>query len=109
MHASPEVHIVDNRVFLLGLDELYRKAMKRIESVELLACAAEARTSLSPVVGDPRVSAGSAAPPAAASAPRPPNRMKLRRLSRCEAGGVVAGSVRGVVSVMARRSRRGCR
>ena len=41
MHASPEVHIVDNRVFLLGLDELYRSAMKRIESVELLACARE--------------------------------------------------------------------
>ena len=32
-------HIVDNRVFLLGLDELYRTAMKRHESNELLLCA----------------------------------------------------------------------
>lgn len=32
-------HIVDNRVFLLGLDELYRRRMKRHESTELLACA----------------------------------------------------------------------
>jgi hypothetical protein len=31
--------VVDNRVFLLGLNELYRKRMKRHESTELLACA----------------------------------------------------------------------
>src|SRR6267154_4144391 len=34
MHA-----IVDNRVFLLGLDELYREAMKEHEVRELLRCA----------------------------------------------------------------------
>lgn len=32
-------HIVDNRTFLLGLDELYRHAMKGHERGELLACA----------------------------------------------------------------------
>jgi len=32
-------HIVDNRVFLLGLDALYRERMKRHESTKLLACA----------------------------------------------------------------------
>ncbi len=31
--------IVDNRVFLLGLDQLYREAMKEHERVELLGCA----------------------------------------------------------------------
>lgn len=31
--------IVDDRVFLLGLDDLYRRAMMRHESTELLACA----------------------------------------------------------------------
>jgi hypothetical protein len=31
--------IVDNRVFLLGLDAMYRERMKRHESTELLACA----------------------------------------------------------------------
>lgn len=31
--------IVDNRVFLLGLDQLYRERMKRHESTELLTCA----------------------------------------------------------------------
>lgn len=31
--------VVDNRVFLLGLDDLYRERMKRHESTELLACA----------------------------------------------------------------------
>jgi hypothetical protein len=34
-----ETKIVDNRVLLLGLDELYREAMKRCESGELLRCA----------------------------------------------------------------------
>lgn len=33
------VHEVDNRIFLLGLDELYRAAMKRHERGELLDCA----------------------------------------------------------------------
>jgi len=32
-------YVVDNRVFLLGLDKLYRDAMKRHERGELLACA----------------------------------------------------------------------
>ena len=32
-------HIVDDRIFLLGLDDLYRERMKRHESTELLACA----------------------------------------------------------------------
>lgn len=34
-----EWHVVDNRVFLLGLDNLYRDAMKRHERAELLVCA----------------------------------------------------------------------
>jgi hypothetical protein len=34
-----ERHIVDNRVFLLGLDNLYRESMKQHERVELLRCA----------------------------------------------------------------------
>jgi len=37
-HPTVE-HIVDNRVFLLGLDQLYRTRMKRHESTELLTCA----------------------------------------------------------------------
>ena len=32
-------HVVDNRVFLFGLDELYREAMKGNEAGELLPCA----------------------------------------------------------------------
>lgn len=35
----PNERVVDNRVFMLGLDELYRKAMKRHERGELLPCA----------------------------------------------------------------------
>ena len=38
-HHPTVEHIVDNRVFLLGLDQLYRTRMKRHESTELLACA----------------------------------------------------------------------
>jgi hypothetical protein len=34
-----ESHVVDNRVFLLGLDKLYRNAMKENERGELLTCA----------------------------------------------------------------------
>ena len=37
---------MDNRVFLLGLDELYRNAMKRHERTELLSCAREVATTL---------------------------------------------------------------
>ncbi len=44
MHPTVD-HIVDNRVFLLGLDELYRTAIKPHERGELLECArAVART-----------------------------------------------------------------
>lgn len=39
-------HIVDDRVFLLGLDQLYRKRMKRHESAELLLCARAVATKL---------------------------------------------------------------
>ncbi|PYO86754.1 MAG: hypothetical protein DMD58_16020, partial [Gemmatimonadetes bacterium] len=41
-----ERHVVDNRVFLLGLDALYRGAMKRNEGFELLRCAREVAWSL---------------------------------------------------------------
>src|SRR5262245_30703346 len=36
---STVIRIVDNRIFLLGLDKLYREAMKRHERGELLRCA----------------------------------------------------------------------
>lgn len=39
--------IVNNRVFLLGLDELYREAMKRHERDELLGCARHVASMLS--------------------------------------------------------------
>jgi len=38
--------VVDNRVMLLGLDELYRTAMKGHERTELLACAQRVSTAL---------------------------------------------------------------
>jgi len=38
--------VVDNRVFLLGLDDLYRSAMKRNEGLELLRCAREVAWTL---------------------------------------------------------------
>jgi hypothetical protein len=38
--------VVDNRVFLLGLDDLYRTAMKRNEGLELLRCAREVALTL---------------------------------------------------------------
>jgi hypothetical protein len=41
-----ERRVVDNRVFLLGLDELYRGAMKRHEQKELLLCAREIAAKL---------------------------------------------------------------
>jgi hypothetical protein len=41
-----ERRVVNNRVFLLGLDELYREAMKRHEAGELLSCAREAANAL---------------------------------------------------------------
>lgn len=48
----PEQRMVTNRVFLLGLDELYRQAMKRHESAELLQCAEEVASVLSLVPGN---------------------------------------------------------
>ncbi len=48
----PEQRIVTNRVFVLGLDELYRQAMKRHESAELLQCAEEVASVLSIVPGN---------------------------------------------------------
>jgi hypothetical protein len=44
--TPPDVHVVDNRVFLLGLDELYRRTMKHVERLELLACAREVALTL---------------------------------------------------------------
>jgi hypothetical protein len=49
---KPDRHIVNNRVFLLGLDELYREAMKRHERDELLRCARETASSLSVAAAD---------------------------------------------------------
>ena len=39
-------HVVDNRIFLLGLDKLYRDAMKRHERAELLICARRVAAAL---------------------------------------------------------------
>jgi hypothetical protein len=45
--VTPQVErIVDNRVFLLGLDKLYRDAMKTHERTELLACARRVTSAL---------------------------------------------------------------
>jgi hypothetical protein len=46
MRMKTERRVVTNRVFLLGLDELYRGAMKRHESDELLRCARETAGAL---------------------------------------------------------------
>lgn len=45
-HETRERRVVDNRVFLLGLDDLYRNTMKRNEGLELLGCAREVAWSL---------------------------------------------------------------
>ena len=56
MRAAPTVTlVVDNRVFLLGLDDLYRTAMKRNESLELLRCAREVAWTLHVKPADVRV------------------------------------------------------
>jgi hypothetical protein len=39
LSPNTPVRLIDNRVFLLGLDELYRNAMKMLESERLLPCA----------------------------------------------------------------------
>lgn len=41
-----EQHVVDDRVFLLGLDQLYREAMKRHERDDLLVCARRVAAAL---------------------------------------------------------------
>jgi hypothetical protein len=43
---SAETHIVDNRVFLLGLDNHYRELMKDHEREELLLCARRVAAAL---------------------------------------------------------------
>ena len=43
---SSERRVIDNRVFLLGLDELYREAMKLVERGELLMCARRVASAL---------------------------------------------------------------
>jgi hypothetical protein len=47
-----ERRVVNNRVFLLGLDELYREAMKRHEREELLRCARDTAGALSVAPAD---------------------------------------------------------
>lgn len=47
-----EIREVDNRVFLVGLDELYRTAIKRHERGELLKCAEQIAVDLSLVPAD---------------------------------------------------------
>ncbi|MCI0737812.1 MAG: hypothetical protein L0Y72_02120 [Gemmataceae bacterium] len=47
MNMKTDRRIVDNRVFLLGLDELYRESMKRHERDELLRCARDTSSALS--------------------------------------------------------------
>jgi hypothetical protein len=45
--GGPVVRLeVDNRTFLLGLDELYRSAMKAREGTELLGCAEQVVNAL---------------------------------------------------------------
>jgi hypothetical protein len=47
-----ERHVVDDRVFLLGLDKLYRDAMKRHERGELLECARRVAETIHAVPAD---------------------------------------------------------
>lgn len=44
--------VVDNRTFLLGLDELYRESIKEHERTELLACAREVAAAVSAAPAD---------------------------------------------------------
>ena len=46
MRIFGERRVVDNRVFLLGLDHLYRRAMKQYEREELLTCARRVAATL---------------------------------------------------------------
>lgn len=45
-HTVTKVCVVDNRVFLPGLDKLNRGAMKRHERAELLTCAGKVAAAL---------------------------------------------------------------
>jgi len=45
--VKTELRVVDNRVFLLGLDELYRSAIKKHEGGKLLKCAQQVAGDLS--------------------------------------------------------------
>ena len=47
-----ELRVVDNRVFLLGLDELYRSTIKEHERGKLLKCAQQVAQDLSVAPGD---------------------------------------------------------
>ena len=49
---NTERRVVDNRVFLIGLDDLYREAMKCHERDELLRCAKETASALSVAPAD---------------------------------------------------------
>jgi hypothetical protein len=51
-YMKTERRVVDNRIFLLGLDELYREAMKRHERDELLGRARETANALSVAPAD---------------------------------------------------------
>ena len=51
-HHPTVEHIVDNRVFLLGLDQLYRTRIKRHESTELLTCARAVAAKLNVLPAD---------------------------------------------------------
>src|SRR4029079_15725650 len=46
VQMKPELRVVDNRVFLLGLDELYREAMKSHERGELRDAARSVASAL---------------------------------------------------------------
>jgi hypothetical protein len=47
-----EIRVVTNRVFLLGLDDLYREAIQKHERDELLRCARETASALSVLPAD---------------------------------------------------------
>jgi hypothetical protein len=51
-HQAIEPRVLDNRAFLLGLDELYRTAMQPHERTELLACARAVARALTITAAD---------------------------------------------------------
>jgi hypothetical protein len=50
--GAPDGRVVDNRTFLLGLDELYRASIKRHERTELLSCARHVAAALGVAAAD---------------------------------------------------------